>query len=90
MKDFLRKWLDIEPEIIEREVFVEKEVIKEMPTAKVGEILDGLQEQLSGRSVVLTLAAPNATDYERGRIKGQIEMLSKVMLGLAYKDGEES
>lgn len=91
MKEFLRKLLKVEPEIIEKEVFVPKEVRVEVLPAKLEEILDGLQETLSSRATVLQLCREDATEWHRGKIQGQIEMLSKVMIEFAGRDdGEES
>lgn len=90
MKELIRKLFGIEPEIIEKEIFVPKEVIvtKEIPIAAVGEMLDKLSEQLSNRDTVLQLCRREANDYERGRIQGQIDMLSKIYMELS--NAEES
>ena len=80
IKRLFRRWLNVEPEVIEVKVT--------MP--KVIEILDTFQEKLSNRATVLSLASENATDFERGRIKGQIEMLSKVTMEIAGSENEKS
>lgn len=55
-------------------------------------ILDELQEQYSSRSMVLKLSDPLITDHERGKVAGNIEMLTKINLRLAEgdKNAEES
>ncbi len=46
-------------------------------------LLEKYQEKLSGRGTVLELCREDATDYARGRIQGQIDMLTKLMMELA-------
>lgn len=92
MKELIKKLFRIEPEVqyveveVIKEVEVPVEVIKEIPIAKVGEMLDVFQDKLSNRSTVLQLCSEGVTEYQRGRIQGQIDMLSKIMLELAGSD----
>lgn len=92
MKELIKKLFRIEPEVqyveveVIKEVEVPVEVIKEIPIAKVGEMLDVFQDKLSNRSTVLQLCGEGVTEYQRGRIQGQIDMLSKIMLELAGSD----
>lgn len=57
---------------------------------RIKDILDDLQERLSGRQLVLQLASRDVTEYDRGKIMGQIEMLSIVMRELAQADPKKS
>lgn len=86
MKKLLVKLLKLEPETIVKYVPKEIEVIKEMPQTKVIEMLDGFQEKLSNRSTVNQLCMEHVTDYERGRIQGQIDMLTKIMIEMANEE----
>lgn len=54
------------------------------------DILEQEGEKLSNRAIVLQLCAENVSDYQRGRIQGQIEMLTQVMRRLVEKDTGES
>ncbi len=55
----------------------------------VTKVLDELGEKLNGRGIVLQLCKEDATEYERGRIKGQIEMLSSINRALAKGEGNK-
>lgn len=50
------------------------------------EVIDKLEELLFSKSMVLQLADSDVTDYERGRIYGQIEMLNKIKIQLETND----
>lgn len=77
MKKFLAKLLGIKPEV--KTVGV--------PIAKVIEILESNQEKLSNRNIVLELCSEDADDYKRGKIQGQIDMLSVIMMELSNAEG---
>lgn len=51
-------------------------------------MLDDASERLNGRNVVLQLASEHTSDYERGRIMGQIDMITKLMMELAGDEDE--
>lgn len=51
--------------------------------------LDALSEKLNGRNIVLQLTKKDATDWDRGRIQGQIEMLSKVFEALSNRETDK-
>lgn len=46
------------------------------------DLLDAESELLSNRATVLQLAQEDVSDYHRGRIMGQIEMLTKIYMRL--------
>jgi hypothetical protein len=53
---------------------------------EIVEILESEGDKLSCRNTVLQLCANGVTDYDRGRIQGQIEMLTKIMQRLASNE----
>jgi len=56
---------------------------------KIIKILDSIQEKFSSRTLVLQLCSEDVTDYERGKIQGQIDMLTEINLKLAEGDNDE-
>ena len=57
---------------------------------EIKEVLDRLEEMLFSKGMVVQLCDSEVTDYERGRIYGQIEMLNKIKLNLENNDDEDS
>lgn len=47
------------------------------------EMLEKYQDKFASRELVLQLCSEGASDYDRGRIQGQIEMLTKLMMELS-------
>ena len=54
---------------------------KTMPE-KLIEILDTLQEDYASRNMVLKLCSKDITEYGRGRVDGEMRMLTKINLAL--------
>jgi hypothetical protein len=52
-------------------------------------LLEEEQDKLSSRATVLELCKQDASEYQRGRIMGQIEMLTHIMRKLAESYDEE-
>lgn len=50
------------------------------------DVFNNLEDKLHGRELVLQLVSKDATDYERGRMLGQIEMLTKLKRELLPED----
>ena len=57
---------------------------------KIEKILDELEETLSGKSVVMELVGKyEVSDYDRGRIYGQIQMLIRIRRELEDNDNNK-
>lgn len=53
------------------------------------EMIEEEGELLSNRNCVLQLCHKDTSEYDRGRIQGQIEMLTKIMTRLVSKDTDD-
>jgi len=51
-------------------------------------LLEDTQDKVSGRDMVLQLCSDCITDYERGMVKGKIDMLSYLMRELVGDEDE--
>ena len=56
---------------------------------EIKDIIDKIEELLYSKSMVIQLADYEVSDYDRGRIYGQIEMMNKIKMLAEGNDEEE-
>lgn len=64
------------------------QIEKDVPFDLVIQCLDGLSDKYSSPKIVVELTNPNVTDYERGLVRGKIEMLEEIKRELYPKSVE--
>lgn len=53
---------------------------------EIKDVIEKIEEILFSKGMVIQLSNSDVTDYERGRIYGQIEMLNKIKMQLETND----